>query len=130
MEIAELNGDERLALAALMKAVVMADGAASAEEHVWLADVVSRFGADAYRAALDQTDRRFPDETSLKKFLATTGRPDARDLIYGTLLGAATVDSTDRNEVALLDWLADAWHIEVVFEGLPEDEDEDGDGDE
>lgn len=123
MNLAELNGDERLALASLMKAVVLADGVASVDEHEWLADVVAELGADTYRTALDETERRFPDDATLKAFLAATGRPEARDLIYGTLLGGASADAPDRGELAILGWLADQWHIEVKFEGMPDDED-------
>jgi len=125
MNITELNGEERLALTALMKTIVLADGVASPEEHQWLVDVVDELGADTYRAALTETDRRFPDEETLKTFLAATGSKEARDVIYGTLLGAATANSMVHNELALLDWLAETWQIKVQFEGLPDDEERD-----
>jgi hypothetical protein len=74
------------------------------------------FGDDGYRALAAEADERFPDEATLKTFLATIRGQEARDLIYGTVLAAALPDVVDRHESSLLGWMATEWGITVQFE--------------
>jgi hypothetical protein len=114
MELTELNADERTALVGLVKAVLMSDGKVSDEEVREVADIVEAFGEEPYRQALDAFDSRFPDEPSFQKFLTTIVRPDARELIYGTILTGAAADAIAGHESELLSWLAETWGIEVT----------------
>ena len=123
MEITDLNPEERVALVAILDAVMCADSSASAEEQTQLDDVVDALGVDVYRAALDEAEQRFRGEDALKAFLLSTGRPEARDLIYATAFAAAMSDGADANELAILDWLQVAWQLDVEIEE-PDDQDE------
>jgi hypothetical protein len=116
MELADLTHDERLAMAALLNAVVGSDVAVSEGELATLGRVTAAFGDDAYRALATEADERFADEAALKSFLTTIDRQEARELIYGTVLEAALPEAIDRHESSLLGWLATAWNVTVQFE--------------
>jgi hypothetical protein len=123
MELGELDADERIALVGLVKAVLMADGRVSEEEHDEVALLVDAFGEAGYRTALDAFESRFPDEGSFRQFLAGLIRQDARELIYGTILEGASADAIAGQESELLAWLGRVWGIEVKVEEPPDDED-------
>jgi uncharacterized tellurite resistance protein B-like protein len=116
MELTELTHDERLALVALVEAVVASDVTVSEDEQAHIASIVTAFGDKQYRALVDEADERFPEEAALKTFLSALIRRDARELIYGTVLDAALPDVIDRHESSLLGWLAKTWGITVEFD--------------
>jgi len=68
-------------------------------------------------------DKRFSDEQTLRKYLSTIGRQEAREVIYGTVIEAAMTDTVEGRESALLDWLAGEWNVEVKYEEPPTDAD-------
>ena len=74
-------------------------------------------------AAVAEVDKRFSDEQTLRKFLSTISRQEAREVIYGTVIEAAMTDTVDGRESALLDWLAGEWNVEVKYEEPPTDAD-------
>ena len=113
MEIVELNNNQRLALIALIEATAIADRRVSDDEEDILADIVAAFGDDEYRKLAEEADERFKSEEDLKTFLIAEQDPDARELIYGTVLELAMADVISGNEAALLNWLAKAWNIEA-----------------
>lgn len=116
MELSDLTKDERVALAALIGAVVESDGTASDDELAALQRVIDAVGADAYARAADTADERFPDEAALKAFLPSITRQDARELIYGAVLDAAIPEAMGTHESTLLEWLASVWNIAVHIE--------------
>ena len=75
MELRELNADERIALAALIEFEVLASGHVTEDEEREIQAVVDEIGEDVYRKAVEEVDRRFPDEEAAKKFLKTITRP-------------------------------------------------------
>ncbi|HSS37989.1 MAG TPA: hypothetical protein VLT58_04410 [Polyangia bacterium] len=114
MELADLNQDERVALAGLMKLVVMSDGDVSEEELEHVEMLVGAFGDDGYQQALDQFEARFPDEPAFRKFLQQgVKRQEARDLIFETILEGAQEGALDDKETGLLDWLSRAWNVKI-----------------
>ena len=115
MSISELNADERLALVALLKLVVLADRRVSEEETDEIQEVVETLGGDPYQKALDTVENRFTDEKKLKEFLSTITNQDARDEIYGLILVAASNEALQGEEPELLGWLAKAWNIQISF---------------
>lgn len=117
MELSDLTAEERVALAALLEVVVESDGTASDDEVQALQRVIDAVGADAYAAAADAADARFPDEVALKAFLPSIDRQEARELIYGAVLDAALPDAMATHESTLLEWLATAWNVAVRIEG-------------
>jgi hypothetical protein len=116
MELGDLNTDERLALVALIEATAQADRKVSDEEEGVLGEVVETMGPDAYQAAVELADQRFRGEDDLKVFLRGIGRPEAREIIYGTVLELAMADVVTGHEPALLGWLAETWQLESELE--------------
>jgi hypothetical protein len=116
MELGDLNQDERLALVALIEATAQADRKVSDEEEGVLGDVVETLGPDAYQAAVEMADSKFKGEDDLKVFLRGINRPEAREIIYGTVLELAMADVVTGHEPALLSWLASTWKIETELE--------------
>jgi hypothetical protein len=119
MELAELNQEERLALAGLMEFVVLASGHVTEDEQQEIDAITVALGEEAYRTAVDEVDRRFTDENALKDFLKTITRQEARELIYGVVLQSAMVDTVEGRPSDLLEWLAKTWKVEVIFETTP-----------
>ena len=101
---------------ALIEATAQADRKVSDEEEGVLGDVVEALGADAYQTAVEQSDKRFAGEDDLKTFLKAITRPEAREIIYGTVLELAMSDVVTGHEPALLTWLADTWQLESRLE--------------
>jgi hypothetical protein len=122
MELAELNKDEQIALAGLLEFVVLASGHVTEDEEKELDTIIESLGEEAYRAAVEEVDKRFEDEKTLRTFLSTIVRQEAREIIYGTVIDAAMADTVEGRESALLDWLADEWKIEVTYDEPPADE--------
>jgi hypothetical protein len=115
MNINELNHDERLALVALLKAVILAEQRVPIEEREELQCIVEELGEEPYQSLLSEVDERFSSEDDVRQCLAKISRQDARELIYGTIMEMALSASIDRGESEVLGWLADAWKIKVRF---------------
>ncbi len=112
MELVDLNQDERLALVALIEATAQADRKVSDEEEGVLEEVVEALGPDAYQQVVEQADQQFTGENDLKVFLRGIDRPEAREIIYGTVLELAMAEVVTGHEPALLSWLAETWQLE------------------
>ena len=93
MELSDLTRDERMALLALMEQVVVADHAASPDEAERITDVAAAMGEADYQSCLDEVEERFVDHETLKEFLKTIERQEARELIVGTVLNVAMADT-------------------------------------
>ncbi len=124
MELADLNKDEQIALAGLLELVVLASGHATPDEESEIDAIVEALGEARYRAAMDEVDKRFKDERSLRAFLVKIDRQEAREIIYGTVMEAAMTDTVEGRENALLAWLAKEWKVEVTYEEPPASEGE------
>jgi len=122
MELADLNQNEQLALAGLLEFVVLASGHVTEDEQIEIDSIVEALGEENYRKAVDQVDKRFPDEKALRAYLTSIDRQDARELIYGVVMEAAMTDTVEGRESELLEWLAEAWKVEVTFEEPPADD--------
>jgi hypothetical protein len=124
MELADLNQDEQIALAGLLEFVVLASGHVTEDEQNEIDSIVDALGEDKYRKAVEQVDKRFPDEKALRTFLSKIDRQEAREVIYGSVIEAAMTDTVEGRESALLDWLAEEWKVEVTYEVPPAGDEE------
>ena len=114
MKLTDLDEDERLALVALMRGIVLADGDVSDDEAKVLPGVAEAMGKAAYHEAFAVVGQRFSDEDGLKEFLRGIGRQEARELIYRTLSELASVDGVSPTERYHLEWLEGAWGVKPV----------------
>jgi hypothetical protein len=122
MELADLDKEERVALAGLLEYVVLASGHVTEDEQREIDGIIDAIGAEAYQTAVDEVDARFEDEKALQAFLKTIVREEAREVIYGVITEAAMADTVEGRESALLDWLVKEWNLEVHYEEPPDEE--------
>ena len=111
MHLIDLLPDESLALVALSRAVARADGAISPLEGRAIALIAAEMGEATYRKLFAKAAESFPDQAALKTFLASIERPEARSLIYETVLTLAAADSISAEEEPLMVWLQETWEI-------------------
>jgi hypothetical protein len=111
MTLADLDADETLALVALIKAIVLSDQSVSGREAEALPPLIAEIGEDRYRKSYLVATERLGDDTSLKAFLGAINRPEARRLIYDTVLRLARTDGVHPDEGRLLDWIYANWRI-------------------
>ena len=116
MELPDLNHDQRLALVAIIEAIVPADRRVSEEEADALADITAELGEAEFRSIAIEADGRFKGEDDLRAFLAALPGQEARELIYGTVLELAMSDFVSGHESALLQWLGQTWQVEASFD--------------
>jgi hypothetical protein len=93
------------------------------DEEIEIEAIVEAIGEESYRKAVEEVDKRFPDEQALRVFLLSIVRQEAREVIYGTVIEAAMTDTVEGRESALLDWLAKEWNVEVTYDEPPAGED-------
>jgi hypothetical protein len=111
MNLSDLLPEESLALVALSRAVVRADGAVTALEGEAIAVMAAEIGEATYRRLFAKAAESFPDEAALKTFLVSIERAEARALIYESILALAGVDSLSAEEESLMGWLQETWDI-------------------
>jgi uncharacterized tellurite resistance protein B-like protein len=112
MNLMDLLPEESLALVALTRAVARADGAITPLEGRAIARIAAELGEATYRKLFARAAESFPHEAALKEFLATIERPEARSLIYESVLALAAADSISAEEEPLMVWLQEAWQIQ------------------
>ena len=112
MHLNELLPEESLALVALSRAIARADGAITPLEGQAIAVMAAELGEATYRKLFAKAAESFPDLAALKEFLAGIERPEARSMIYESILALAAADSISEEEEALIAWLQEAWEIE------------------
>ena len=113
MGLESLAEHEQISLAVLIKTLVTADGKVTKDEALELSLVVRYLSPEIFQRA---DTIALNDPESLKRFLSTVERQDARDIIYDALLQLAKADGIQAEETAILNQVAEAWDI-VVIEG-------------
>ena len=112
MQLVDLLPEESLALVALSRAIARADGAISPLEGRAIAVMAAELGEATYRKLFAKAADSFPDQAALKEFLAGIERPEARALIYESILALAAADSISAEEEPLIVWLHETWKIQ------------------
>jgi len=116
MDVSNLSGlsaDEKLALVALLKRFVNEDGEVSEEEVDAIGAVSAALGPDEYRRLVDEADARLAGDAEMRAFLESITRQEARETIYEIAFEAAAGEALQALEADILDWLAEAWAIEI-----------------
>jgi hypothetical protein len=112
MNLNDLLPEESLALVALSRAVVRADGEVTSLEGEAIAIMAAEIGEATYRRLFAKAAESFPDEAALKRFLVRIERAEARALIYESVLALAAADSISAEEENLMGWLQETWEIQ------------------
>ena len=112
MHLIDLLPDESLALVALSREIARADGTITPLEGRAIAVIAAEIGEATYRRLFAKAAASFPDQASLKEFLASIERPEARSLIYESILALASADSISAEEEPLMVWLQETWDIQ------------------
>ena len=97
----------------------MADGQVTIEEVEELQTLVDDLGLETYQELLGEATLRIDSKEAAHTFLGTIKRQEAREYIFGVVMKMAMADTVDQSESDMLDWLTEAWHIQVVFESPP-----------
>jgi uncharacterized tellurite resistance protein B-like protein len=111
MQLIDLLPEEGLALVALSRAIARADGTITPLEGQAIAVMAAGLGEANYRKLFAKAAESFPDQAALKQFLARIERPEARSLIYESILALAAADSISAEEEPLMVWLQETWEI-------------------
>jgi len=112
MRLIDLLPEESLALVALSRAIARADGTITPLEGRAIAAMAAELGEATYRKLFAQAAASFPDQAALKEFVAGIERPEARALIYESILALAAADSISEEEEPLMAWLQETWQIQ------------------
>ncbi len=108
----DLLPEESLALVALSRAIARADGTITPLEGRAIAAMAAELGEATYRKLFAKAAESFPDQAALETFLASIERPEARALIYESILALAAADSISAEEEPLIVWLHETWKIQ------------------
>lgn len=111
MTINELSRDEKLALVALTEVAVISDRNITDNEVAQVEDIVDEIGEDLFNELAEEAESRFAERTALKMFLTTITNPDARELIYGTVLNESLASTIPHEQAEFMDWLAASWDV-------------------
>ena len=116
MELKDLQQDERLVLAALVKSTVLSDRNVSPAELDWIDALVQAWGEEGYQEASNAARVRLKELGDFAGLFTLVARAEARELIYGVVLDLAQAQAIDGSEAKLLGLLSEAWNIKATFE--------------
>lgn len=112
MNLVDLDESERIALVALVQAMVAADGEQSDEEMAEFREIAHELGKREFDAAFASARERFPTRDAALAFAATAvSRPKARELIHTVLVDLAGADGISADEQALIDHVRQMWGL-------------------
>jgi hypothetical protein len=116
MTIKELSRDEKLALVALTEVAVISDRNITDAEVAQIEAIVDEIGEDLFQELAEEAETRFSERTALKTFLSSITDPDARELIYGTVLNENLANTIPHEQAEFMDWLAAIWDLVIDVE--------------
>lgn len=112
MHAKELQGDERIALCALVDFMIRADAVESTEEKQELLALAAEIGPDVFGAAMRAARERFATVDDALAFAGTVvARQEARSLIHTMLVDMAQADGLAAAEQPLLRAVARMWGL-------------------
>jgi hypothetical protein len=115
MELQELQHSELIALVGVMERVVMADKLLNEQEEDFVRWLMQSVGEDRYIDALDEFDGQYGDD-DLRVLLESIVDPATREVLYGTVLEASSINALVGENTEFMDWLAKIWELEIRIE--------------
>jgi mannitol-1-phosphate/altronate dehydrogenase len=115
MELKELQHSDVIALVGVMERVVMADKLLNEQEEEFVRWLMESVGKERYIDALDEFDSQYGDE-DLRSLLESITDPTVREILYGTVLEASTINALVGENTEFMDWLATLWNLEIRIE--------------
>ncbi len=112
IDFKDLDENEQLALAALLRLLVRMDGQFSQAEQEALQEIALDFGEKRFWKVMEEAASKAPDEARIRAVAQSVTRLSARELIYGAVLGVAMSDVIQGGETSLLDWLRAEWKLD------------------
>lgn len=119
MNVTELSRDEQLALVALTEVAVISDRNVTEAEVAQVDEIAGALGEEQFQTLAEEAEARFKDRSALKAFLQTITRPEARELILGTVLSETLANSVPHAQAEFLEWLSREWDIAINVEAPP-----------
>lgn len=117
MELRDLAPEELLALVGVIERVVMADKLLNEQEEDFVRFLMDAIGQDRYIDTLDELDGRY-GEDDLRDMLERITDPDVRELIYGTVLEASSINALVGENTEFMDWLAARWKLDIRIDDV------------
>jgi len=112
MTLNELNREQQLVLVALVEAVTLSDGVVSDREEGQISKLADALGDEVYRDLLEEVNAKFAGVDEVKAALGNVTNVEVRELIYGTILEETMASPTaEHGDIAILNWLRDAWNM-------------------
>jgi len=111
MEFADLDQAELVVFVALAKAIARADAVLSQQEFDWLQATATRIGQSRFDAALATAREVLANDESMWVAAGGFTSPAKRRFVYERLVELGAVDGLVDPERALLERLAEAWHL-------------------
>lgn len=109
MKFDELNPDEQIAFAGLIRLMIRMDGELSPGEVKAVSSLAKDIGAPNLWMLM--TDTRALESNEVSRRVAAIDSRPVREWMYGVLVGLAAVDGIDPSETTLLDWLREVWEL-------------------
>jgi uncharacterized tellurite resistance protein B-like protein len=116
----DLDAVEANAFALLVRTVVRADGGVSDSEREGLASIAAEMGEERFWKFMERAEAVHGKE-AVERAARRVERMSARTLIFVTLSELAVSETIVATEAAVLDWLADLWHLEISTVEEPSD---------
>jgi hypothetical protein len=112
MELHDLQHSDVVALVGVMERVVMADKLLNEQEEDFVRWLMESVGREQYIDALDEFDGQYGDE-DLRLLLESITDPAVREVMYGTVLEASSINALVGESTEFMDWLAKTWALEI-----------------
>ena len=110
-DLSELKDDEAVTFAALLRAMLRADGAVSEQERERLVGIAGEMGDERFWTLFDQAAEQLQGKGEVEAAARRVVRRSARELIFATLSDLAIAGTIVEAEAELLDWLAALWTL-------------------
>lgn len=112
MNLVDLDDTERLALVALVQAMVAADGEQTENEMSEFREIAHEIGRVAFDDAFAAARQRFPTRDAAVTFAETAvTRSGAREIIHTVLVDLAGADGISADEQAIIDRVRAMWAL-------------------